>query len=215
MRPDEQISVIRDVGIVAIVRGTSSRSLVETAAALRDGGIKAIEVTLNTPGAVCMIEKLAQECGNNMLVGAGTVLDPETARTVILAGAKFVLAPSLNPLVSKMCNRYSVSYIPGVFTPTEIVAAWESGAQIVKIFPAGSVGPRYIRELRGPLSQIEMMPVGGVTLENAADFIRAGASALGIGSELIDRQAVDMGNFDLITKKARQFINAVKEGREK
>jgi 2-dehydro-3-deoxyphosphogluconate aldolase / (4S)-4-hydroxy-2-oxoglutarate aldolase len=213
MRPDEQVQLIRDTGIVAIVRGTGIDTLLKVAESLRDGGVRVIEVTLNTPGAITMIGRLVEECGEQMLIGAGTVLDPETARSVILAGAKFVLGPILNPEVGKLCKRYNTVYVPGVLTPTEVMSAWEMGAQVVKIFPAGSVGPRYIRELRGPLPQVEMMPVGGVTEENAAEFIRAGAVALGIGGELVDRKAVEEGRFDLLTEKARRFIAAVQEGR--
>ena len=213
MRSDEQMQLIRETGIVAIVRGTGIDSLLKVAESLKEGGVRVIEVTLNTPGAIEMIGELVKKYGNEMLIGAGTVLDPETARLVILAGAKFVLGPTLNLEVSKLCKRYNTVYVPGVFTPTEIMTAWEAGAHVVKIFPAGSVGPRYIKELRGPLPQVEMMPVGGVTLDNAAEFIRAGAVALGIGGELVDRNAVDAGRFDLLTEKARQFIAVVQEGR--
>lgn len=214
MRPDEQMQLIRETGIVAIVRGTGINSLFKVAESLKEGGVRVIEVTLNTPGAIEMIGQLVKEYGNEMLIGAGTVLDPETARSVILAGAKFILGPTLNPEVCKLCKRYNTVYVPGVLTPTEIMTAWEMGAHVVKIFPAGSVGPRYIKELRGPLPQVEMMPVGGVTLDNAAEFIKAGAVALGIGSELVDRKAVEAGRFDLLTEKARQFIAAVQEGRK-
>ena len=214
MRPDQQMQLIRETGIVAIVRGTGIDSLLKVAESLREGGVRVIEVTLNTPGAIEMIGKLVREYGDEMLIGAGTVLDPETARSVVLAGAKFVLGPTLNLEVSKLCKRYNTVYVPGVFTPTEIMTAWEAGAHVVKIFPAGSVGPRYIKELRGPLPQVEMMPVGGVTLDNAAEFIKAGAVALGIGGELVDRKAVEAGRFDLLTEKARQFIDAVQAGRK-
>lgn len=214
MRPDEQMQIIRDSGIVAIVRGTSIESLFKIAQSLKKGGVQAIEVTLNTPGAIEMISQLENEFGDEMLIGAGTVLDPETARAVILAGAKFVLGPTLNLEVSKLCKRYNTVYVPGVLTPTEIITAWEAGAQIVKVFPAGSVGPRYLKELRGPLPQVEVMPVGGVTLDNAAEFIKAGAAALGIGSELVDRKAVETGQFDLLTEKACRFIEAVQVGRQ-
>lgn len=213
MRPDEQMKIIRETGIVAIVRGTGIDSLFKIAEALREGGVRVIEVTLNTPGAIEMIGELEKEFGAEMLIGAGTVLDPETARAVILAGAKFVLGPTLNLNVSKLCKRYNTVYVPGVLTPTEIISAWEAGAQVVKVFPAGTLGPRYIKELRGPLPQVEMMPVGGVTVDNAAEFIKAGASALGIGGELVDLDAVKTGRFDLLTEKAHRFIEAVQDGR--
>jgi 2-dehydro-3-deoxyphosphogluconate aldolase/(4S)-4-hydroxy-2-oxoglutarate aldolase len=213
MNTEKMMGIIRDTGIVAIVRGTSEETLSQVAVALQKGGVRAIEVTLNTPGALDMIKELVRKHGDNMLVGAGTVLDPETARAAVLAGARFILGPTLNLEVSKLCKRYNTIYVPGVFTPTEIITAWEMGAQVVKIFPAGSVGPRYIKELRGPLPQVEMMPVGGVDLTNAAEFIRAGASALGVGGELVDRNAVAEGRFDLVEEKALQFITAVRRGR--
>ena len=213
MRPDEQMKIIRETGIVAIVRGTGIESLLKIAEALSEGGVRVIEVTLNTPGAIEMIAQLEKEFGDEMLIGAGTVLDPETARSVILAGAKFVLGPTLNLDVSKLCKRYNTVYVPGVLTPTEIIKAWEAGAQLVKIFPAGALGSRYIKELRGPLPQVEMMPVGGVTVDNTAEFIKAGATALGIGGELVDRNAVEEGRFELLTEKARRFIEAVQDGR--
>lgn len=213
MRPDEQMKIIRETGIVAIVRGTGIESLLKIAEALNEGGVRVIEVTLNTPGAIEMIAQLEKEFGDEMLIGAGTVLDPETARSVILAGAKFVLGPTLSLDVSKLCKRYNTVYVPGVLTPTEIIKAWEAGAQIVKIFPAGALGSRYIKELRGPLPQVEMMPVGGVTVDNTAEFIKAGATALGIGGELVDRNAVEEGRFELLTEKARRFIEAVQDGR--
>jgi 2-dehydro-3-deoxyphosphogluconate aldolase / (4S)-4-hydroxy-2-oxoglutarate aldolase len=207
------MQLIRDTGIVAIVRGTGIDSLLKVAESLFEGGVRVIEVTLNTPGAIDMIARLEEDFGEEMLIGAGTVLDPETARSVILAGAKFVLGPTLNPEVGRLCKRYNTVYVPGVFTPTEIMAAWEAGAQVVKVFPAGSVGPRYIKELRGPLPQVEMMPVGGVTVDNAPEFIRAGAIALGIGSELVSRKLVEEGRFGDLTNNARRFIDAVQEGR--
>jgi 2-dehydro-3-deoxyphosphogluconate aldolase / (4S)-4-hydroxy-2-oxoglutarate aldolase len=213
MRPDEQMKIIRETGIVAIVRGIGIDSLFKIAEALREGGVRVIEVTLNTPSAIEMIGELEKEFGAEMLIGAGTVLDPETARAVILAGAKFVLGPTLNLNVSKLCKRYNTVYVPGVLTPTEIISAWEAGAQVVKVFPAGSLGPRYIKELRGPLPQVEMMPVGGVTVDNAAEFIKAGSSALGIGGELVDRAAVEAGRFELLTEKAHRFIEEVQDGR--
>jgi 2-dehydro-3-deoxyphosphogluconate aldolase/(4S)-4-hydroxy-2-oxoglutarate aldolase len=214
MRIDEQMSLIKKTGIVAIVRGTDINSMMKIAESLQAGGVRVIEVAMNTPGAIDMIAKLVKEYGDEMLVGAGTVLDPETARAVILAGAKFALGPTLNLEVSKLCKRYNTLYVPGVFTPNEIMTAWEMGAQVVKIFPAGSVGPRYIKELKGPLPQIEMMPVGGVNLDNAAEFIRAGAVALGVGGELVDRKAVEKGHYKELTEKAKLFIAAVEEGRK-
>jgi 2-dehydro-3-deoxyphosphogluconate aldolase/(4S)-4-hydroxy-2-oxoglutarate aldolase len=149
-----------------------------------------------------------------VLVGAGTVLDPETARAVILAGAEFVVSPTLNLRVIEVCRRYSKIVIPGTFTPTEILTAWEAGADIVKVFPATVGGPQYLRDIKGPLPQIRLMPTGGVNLENTPDFIRAGAVAVAAGTSLVDKKAVKEKNYDLITETARKFVEAVKRARE-
>lgn len=182
--------------------------------ALYDGGIRAIEITLDTPGALRMIEKVKIEYGKLMTVGAGTALDPETTRAAILAGADFVLSPTLSVAMIEMCNQYSKLAVPGVLTPTEILAAWKAGAQIVKIFPARAFGPDYIKDIKGPLNQVEVMPVGGVSLENASEFIKNGALALGIGSELVNRKWVQEGNFDKITQIAEAFLEKVKSARQ-
>ncbi|HAA64722.1 MAG TPA: 2-dehydro-3-deoxyphosphogluconate aldolase, partial [Thermoanaerobacter sp.] len=185
MKSYEVLNKIKEVGICAIVRGTSVDSLYRIADSLIAGGIKAIEVASNTPGAAKMIEKLVEKYSDQVLVGAGTVLDAETARIAILSGASFILSPSLNLEMIKICQRYNVLPVPGISTPTEAVTAWENGAQIVKVFPAGVFGPNYIKQLKGPLSQIEMMAVGAVNLDNFKDFIKAGACSVGIGSELV------------------------------
>jgi len=213
MKDYQVLEIIRETGVCAIVRGTSAESLCGIADALKAGGVKAVEVTFNTPGAAEMIKELSKKYGGDMVVGAGTVLDPETARVAILSGASFILAPSLNIGTMRICQRYSVLAVPGVCTPTEIVTAWENGAGIVKIFPAGALGSRFIKEARGPLSHIDMMAVGGVNLGNIQDYIKAGACSAGIGSELVDRKLVEAGDFEEITGRARAFINAVKNAR--
>ncbi len=213
MKRDEIARVIRESGVVAIVRGTSASTLGRLCEALRQGGIRAIEVTFNTRGAPKMIEELVDKHAAGLIVGAGTVLDADTARTAILSGASFVLAPNLNLEVIETCHRYDVLPVPGAMTPTEILSAWSAGAEIVKVFPAGSLGPRYFRELRGPLPQVEMMAVGGVNLDNAAGFIEAGAAALGVGGELVNRSAVAQEQWDVVTARAQAFLRVVTEAR--
>jgi len=204
---------LRECGIVAIVRGTSADVLGNVLTALRNGGVRAVEVTLDTPGACSMIERLAQDYGDSMLVGAGTVLDPETARAAILAGATFVLSPTLNPKVIQMCRRYGVLAVPGAATPTEILTAWDAGASMVKVFPARVFGPSYIKDIRGPLPQVELMPVGGVGLDNVDAFIHAGAAALGVGGELVSRRLVMNQAWSELEARAAAFVQAVARAR--
>lgn len=205
---------IEETGIVSIIRGVGEGKISDTVNALFEGGIRILEITFDTPGAAKMIEKIKNEYAGKITIGAGTVLDPETARTAILSGADFVLSPSLNTKVIEMCNRYNKLAVPGVLTPTEIVCALEAGAEIVKLFPARVFGPSYIKDIKGPLKQAEIMAVGGVNLENAAEFIRQGAIALGIGSELVNIRLVEEGNFNRITQNASAFIEKVKEARK-
>lgn len=211
MKDIEVLNGIKEQGICAIVRGTSADSLCKIAEALLKGGVKTIEVTFNTPGAAAMIEELVRKYSKEMLIGAGTVLDQDTTRIAILSGASFVLSPTLDIDSIKTCNRYSVLAVPGISTPTEALKAWENGARIVKVFPAGVFGPKYIKQLKGPLSQIEMIAVGAVSIDNYADFIKAGACAAGIGGELVNKKLVEEGKFDEITKRAAAFVNAFKE----
>ncbi|GAI05180.1 unnamed protein product [marine sediment metagenome] len=168
---------------------------------------------MTIPGAIDAIKELKGAMKDNVLLGAGTVLDPETARAVILAGAEFVVCPTLNLEVIEVCRRYSKIVIPGAFTPTEILTAWEAGADIVKVFPATVGGPRYLRDIRGPLPQIRLMPTGGVNLENTPDFIRAGAVAVAAGTSLVDKKAVSQREYDIITENAKRFVEAVKLAR--
>jgi len=200
-------------GVIAIMRHTEAALAKRTVKALLAGGVTAIEVTMNTAGALEMIRGLAGEFGEAILLGAGTVLNTAAAEQALAAGARFVVAPTTDLKVIALCNGRQVPVIPGAFTPTEILLAWESGADLVKLFPAGPVGPRYIRDLRGPFPDIPLVPTGGVSLENAADFIRAGATALGIGTALVDRHLVAAQRFADLTERARAFVAAVRAGR--
>jgi 2-dehydro-3-deoxyphosphogluconate aldolase/(4S)-4-hydroxy-2-oxoglutarate aldolase len=211
---EKNLQQIIDCGVVAIVRVESAQEAVAVCTAIARGGVKPIEVTMTVPGAVDAIKEFKSIVKDKVLVGAGTVLDPETARAVILAGAEFVVSPTLNLGVIEVCRRYSKIVIPGTFTPTEILTAWEAGADIVKVFPATLGGPQYLRDIRGPLPQIRLMPTGGVNLENTPDFIRAGAVAVAAGTSLVDKKAVKEKNYDLITETARKFVEAVKRARE-
>ncbi|MBA7580144.1 KHG/KDPG aldolase [subsurface metagenome] len=204
---------IVNCGVVAIIRVASAQEAVEVCGAIAKGGVKPIEITMTVPGAIDAIKELKGAMKDNVLLGAGTVLDPETARAVILAGAEFVVCPTLNLEVIEVCRRYSKVVIPGAFTPTEILTAWEAGADIVKVFPATVGGPRYLRDIRGPLPQIRLMPTGGVNLENTPDFIRAGAVAVAAGTSLVDKKAVSERKYDIITENAKKFVEAVKLAR--
>jgi 2-dehydro-3-deoxyphosphogluconate aldolase/(4S)-4-hydroxy-2-oxoglutarate aldolase len=203
-----------DTCIIPVIRAQSAEKGVQASEAVFRGGINTIEVAMTVPGAIRVMEKLAEQLAGRVLLGAGTVLDAETARAAILAGAEFILAPSLSHKVIEMAHRYSKVVIPGALTPTEVLTAWEAGADFVKIFPVANVGgPKYIKALKAPLPQIELVPVGGVNLETAADYLRAGAAALGIGSELVDREALAAGRLDVIESNARQFVACVRDAR--
>ncbi len=200
-------------GVIAIIRGISEEKIGETVQALYDGEVRAVEIALNTSGALRMIEKVKADFGGKMCVGAGTVLDTESARAAILAGADFLLSPTLSVRVIEICNRYSKLMVPGVLTPTEILTAWEAGARLLKVFPAGTFGPQYFKDVKGPLPQVELMPVGGVSLENAGCFIRSGAHSLGVGNQLVNPSLVQQGLFQEITKRAGEFVGHVREAR--
>src|SRR5213080_4463168 len=202
-----------DCGIVAVVRSSDSQQLVEVARALADGGVTVIEITMSVPNALDVLRQVRQALGDRVLLGAGTVLDPETARAVLLAGAEYIVAPTVNVDVIRLCQRYDKLVMPGAFTPTEILTAWEAGADIVKVFPADVVGPAFFKAMRGPLPQIRLMPTGGVDLTTAASFLRAGACCLGIGSQLVEPKAVHERNFDRIRDLARQYAAVVQQCR--
>jgi 2-dehydro-3-deoxyphosphogluconate aldolase/(4S)-4-hydroxy-2-oxoglutarate aldolase len=214
MDKEQVLQTIRDVGIIPVVRAQSADEAMMAIDAIREGGVSLLEITMTVPGAVGVIEKVSQRYGAEALVGAGTVLDGETAHACIQAGAQFVVSPSLNLATIEVCRRNGVAVLPGALTPTEVVQAWSAGADFVKVFPAGAVGgASYIKALKAPLPQIELVPTGGVSLKTAADFIKAGASALGVGADLVDLTALREGQQQIITERAREFVRIVREAR--
>ncbi|MCJ7441630.1 MAG: bifunctional 4-hydroxy-2-oxoglutarate aldolase/2-dehydro-3-deoxy-phosphogluconate aldolase [Thermoanaerobaculaceae bacterium] len=213
MGREHHVQWIERTGLIAIVRLDSPAELVQAAKAIALGGVSVIEFTLTTPGALRTIEEAVKALGRDVLIGAGTVLDAETARAAILAGAEFVVAPTLNTDVIEMCHRYDKVVIPGAYTPTEILTAWEHGADFVKLFPAEVGGPAYLKAVRAPLPQVKLIPVGGVSLETAKAFLRAGAAALGVGSNLVDKKAVAEGRFTQLTTIAQALSKVVDEAR--
>jgi 2-dehydro-3-deoxyphosphogluconate aldolase / (4S)-4-hydroxy-2-oxoglutarate aldolase len=202
-----------DAGIVAVVRAPDPNGLVEVIRALAAGGVTVAEVTLTVPNALEVIREARKVLGDSVMLGAGTVLDPETCRAAMLAGAEFIVAPALNLDVIRLCRRYDTLVMPGAFTPTEILTAWEAGADIVKVFPADVVGPAFFKALRGPLPQVKLMPTGGVDLTTATAFLQAGAVCLGVGGQLVDPKAVAAGDFARITQTAKQYVEIVRRFR--
>ncbi len=210
---EKALHEIIDCGVVAVVRVASAQEALEVCPAIARGGIKPVEVTMTVPNAIEVIKEFKKAVKDDVLVGAGTILDPETARAAILAGVDYIVMPTLNLKVIEMCHRYGKVVVPGAFTPTEILMAWEAGADIVKVFPAGVAGPQYLKDIKGPLPQIRLLPTGGVTLENIPDFIKAGAVAVAVGTALVDKKLIVEKRFDQITERARQFVEAVKKAR--
>jgi len=198
---------------VAVVRAASGEQLVDVAEALAAGGIDAVEITFTVPQAHRVIEKVAAKLGTRILLGAGTVLDAETARIALLSGAEFVVSPTLDLRVIEVCRRYGKPVMPGAFSPTEVLAAWQAGADIVKVFPCDVLGPAYLKALAGPLPQIRLMPTGGVNLETIGAFLQAGAFALGVGGALVDAKLVEAGNLNEIQSRAKRFADAVRQSR--
>jgi 2-dehydro-3-deoxyphosphogluconate aldolase / (4S)-4-hydroxy-2-oxoglutarate aldolase len=214
MKKEAILSAIREIGIVPVVRTPSAESALRSIEAIYEGGIRAAEVTMTVPGAVKALETLAAKFGDRIVLGAGTVLDPETARICMLSGAEFFVTPALNLATIEMAQRYSRPICPGALTPTEVLAAWQAGADIVKIFPCDNVGgAKYIKALKGPFPQIEMIPTGGVSLTTAADFLKAGACAVAVGGELVDAKTIKDGKFEVFTERARQFLDVVAKAR--
>lgn len=214
MSRHEDLSRVLSSGIVAVIRSTSSEQLVNVARALYEGGIDVLEVTFTVPRALEIIAEVRKTLGDKVLLGAGTVLDPETARAAFLAGAEFLVAPTVNLDVIRMGNRYDKLVMPGAFTPTEVLTAWEAGAQVIKVFPADVGGPAYLKALHGPLPQVRLLPTGGVNLDTIADFLKAGACAVGLGGALVEPKAVASGDMARITNLARQYVAAVRSFRE-
>jgi 2-dehydro-3-deoxyphosphogluconate aldolase / (4S)-4-hydroxy-2-oxoglutarate aldolase len=209
----EVTAQVEALGVVAVIRLKDPAKLRATVDAMSEGGVRALEVTMTVPRAVEMIRELAPSLPEGFLLGAGTVTDAETARHVIDAGASFVVSPILRPDVIAVCHEHDVPAMPGCFSPTEIFTAHQCGADVVKIFPATALGPQFIRDVRAPLPHIKVMPTGGVTLDNAGDWIRAGAVAVGVGSALVDAKAIEAGRFDVITENARRVVASVAAAR--
>src|ERR1039458_951783 len=214
MTSKEILAFISEVGIVPIVRTSSAEGAIQAVEAIYAGGVRAAEITMTVPGAIHALEKLADRFGGKLMLGAGTVLDPETARACMLAGAEVFVTPALRLSTIELVKRYSKVICPGALTPTEVLTAWEAGADCVKVFPCGNVGgAKYIKALKGPFPQIEMIPTGGVNLETAGDFLKAGACAVAVGGELVDSKAIKEGRFDVLEERARQYLAAVAKAR--
>ncbi len=210
----EALAKILEEGVVPVIRVSSAQEAWEVSKAIKEGGVSVLEVTMTVPGAMDVIKEVSQKFGKEVLLGAGTVLDPETARAALINGAQFLVSPSLNLEVIKVSNRYSAVVIPGALTPTEILTAWEAGADLVKVFPIAQVGgPAYIKALQGPLPHIPLVPTGGVNLQNAGEFIKAGAAAIAVGGELVDKKAVAEKKYSIIVDNARRFLEEVKKAR--
>jgi len=213
MKRLEIINKICDLGIVAVIRATSKAEGVKIVDAVKKGGIKALEITMTVPGAIDIIKELSEIYKDeDVIIGAGTVLDPETARSCILAGAKYIVSPSLNSETIKLCNRYRVPIMPGVMTVKEAIEALELGVEIIKVFPGNAFGPSIISAFKGPLPQANFMPTGGVSLDNVKDWIKAGCVAVGIGGDLT--KGAKLGNYELVTETAAKFVEAVRKARE-
>lgn len=214
MSKSDTLHRLLDCGIVAVIRAPSGEILGDVAEALLEGGVEVIEVTFTVPKAHRVLEQVADRLGDKIVLGAGTVLDAQTARTAMLAGAEFIVSPTTNTDVIRIARRYDKAVLPGALTPTEVLRAWEAGADIVKVFPSDLTGPSYLKALRGPLPQIRLMPTGGVNLDTAADFLRAGACALGIGGALVSGKAIANRDLEGINALARKYVEIVKQVRE-
>jgi len=213
MSKDRQLQRMQETGIVAVMRAPSGEMLADVAEALLAGGVEVMEVTFTVPRAHRVIEQVADRLGDRVLLGAGTVLDPETARAAMLAGAEFIVAPTVNTQVIELCQRYDKAVMPGAFTPTEILTAWQAGADVIKVFPSDLTGPKYLKTIHGPLPQVRLMPSGGVNLQTATEFLRCGAWTLGVGGSLLEKKAMAERDFTRLESLARQFIEVVREYR--
>ena len=210
----EVLQQMREIGLVPVLRAESEEQALALAEAIAAGGVTVLEITMTVPGAVRVMARLTKE-RPDILVGAGTVLDPETARICMLEGAQFVVSPALNLKTIEMCQRYSIAVLPGALTPTEVVTAWQAGADVIKVFPANALGgAKYLKSLKAPLPQVELIPTGGVSLATAHEFLEAGAFALGVGADLVDTKAMTAGEAHKITASARQYLEIVKSFRK-
>jgi len=212
---EQCIQSLIETGVVAVIRINGAEELVDISAALNKGGVKGIEITMTSPGALEAIKEAAAVLGERAIIGAGTVLDAETGRMAILAGAKFIVGPTLNVNLARICRRYNTPYIPGAYTPTEILTAWEAGADVVKVFPITNLGPSYIKDVLGPLPQVRLTPTGGITLETLGAFLNAGACFVGVGGALVKQQLVNERKWDELSALAARFIGAARAGRHK
>ena len=206
----ETLQKLSDSPVISVIRMNNTSKLMKVIEALSNGGVKFLEITFTTPNAIDVIKEVSKKVSSDCIVGAGTVLDPETARAAILAGAKFVIGPALNVEIIKMSHRYDVMVAPGAFTPTEILTAWDYGADIVKVFPATELSPKYFKDIKGPFPHIRVLPTGGVSVDNASEFIKAGAFAVAVGTDLLDKEAIATDKFEIITEKAKKLIANVK-----
>jgi 2-dehydro-3-deoxyphosphogluconate aldolase / (4S)-4-hydroxy-2-oxoglutarate aldolase len=214
MTKSEILQSIRDIGIIPVVRASSADEAIQVVEAIRAGGVSLLEITMTVPGAVQVIETLVKKFGDSAIVGAGTVLDAQTASACIDAGAKFMVSPALNLETIAFCGKHDIAVMPGALTPTEIVTAWNAGADFVKVFPCGAMGgASYIKSLKAPLPQIELVPTGGVTLTTAASFIQAGAAAIGVGADLVDVKAIRAGEAQKVTAAAQAYVATVRSAR--
>jgi 2-dehydro-3-deoxyphosphogluconate aldolase/(4S)-4-hydroxy-2-oxoglutarate aldolase len=214
MRKDEIVARLREIGLVPVLRAESEEQALGIAAAIAEGGVTVLEVTMTVPGAIRVMARLTKE-RPDLLIGAGTVLDPETARMCMLEGAQFVVSPALNLKTIEMCQRYSIAVLPGALTPTEVVTAWQAGADVIKVFPASALGgAKYLKSLKAPLPQVELIPTGGVSLATAKEFLEAGAFALGVGADLVDTKAMAAGQPEKITESAKKYLEIVREFRK-
>lgn len=214
MTKQQLLATMIEIGVVPVVRTSTAEAAIKSIEAIHRGGVRTAEITMTVPGALKALEKVADQFGDTLIIGAGTVLDPETARACMLAGAQFFVTPSINLKTIEIAQRYSRPIMAGALTPTEVVTAWESGADIVKVFPASAMGgAKYIKALKGPLPQIEMIPTGGVNLETTADFLKAGACAVAVGSELVDPVTIKEGRYEVFEERARQYLDIVQRTR--
>ena len=214
MRKEQIVEKLREIGLVPVLRAESEEQALGIASAIADGGVTVLEITMTVPGAIRVMSRLTKE-RSDILIGAGTVLDAETARMCMLEGAQFVVSPALNLQTIEMCHRYSIPVLPGALTPTEVVTAWQAGADVIKVFPASALGgAKYLKSLKAPLPQVEMIPTGGVSLATAKEFLEAGSFALGVGADLVDTKAMAEGKPEKITESAKKYLEIVREFRK-
>ncbi|OPZ65001.1 MAG: KHG/KDPG aldolase [Firmicutes bacterium ADurb.Bin506] len=215
MTKEQQLAAIGESGVVAVIRTSSADELINICTAVAKGGIVGVEITMTSPGALDAIKEAASVLNGKAIIGAGSVLDAETARQCILAGADFIVGPAFNYEMVQVCRRYSKIVIPGAFSPTEIITAWQAGADVVKVFPATKLGPSFFKDVLGPLPQVKLTPTGGVDLQNMGEFLKAGAVFVGVGSSLVDKNLVAQGKWDELTARAEQFVAEAKRARSK